>query len=208
MIIYRVDTSAITGVNDSLCCLRVDGLTLHIVTNKGVKPTATSSLRSPAHAESSMHHWFSIVNAYREMVLRGSPTARAHNNMLFPTLDALARPTSGRSVTRANLGERRVRLESGNADGRILLLIRTQSRCRAATHKADQAALLSLPVTVVVQDEGRDIAFIPKVFKPRKYQAVHDVPCPYHPWPEATPIISREDFLCVWGTPTTPSDTP
>ena len=29
MIIYRVGTVAITGVNDSLCCLRVDGLTLH-----------------------------------------------------------------------------------------------------------------------------------------------------------------------------------
>ena len=94
MIIHRVDTSAITGVNDSLCCLQVDGLTLHIVTNKGVKPTATPSLRSPAHAESSIHHRFSIENACREMVLRGSPTAGAHNNMLFPALDALARPAA------------------------------------------------------------------------------------------------------------------
>jgi hypothetical protein len=102
MIIYRVDTSAITGVNDGLCCLRADGPKLHIVTNKGVKPTATPSLHSPAHAESSMHHRFSIVNAYREMVLRGSPTARAHNNMLLPILDALARPTFGRSVTHSH----------------------------------------------------------------------------------------------------------
>jgi hypothetical protein len=39
-------------------------------------------------------------------------------------------------------------------------------------HKADQAALLSPRVTVVVKDKGRDIAFIPKMFKPGKYQAV------------------------------------
>ena len=29
MIIFRADTGAITGVNDSLCCLRVDDPTLH-----------------------------------------------------------------------------------------------------------------------------------------------------------------------------------
>ena len=69
-----------------------------------------------------MRHWFSIVNAYRGMVLRACPAVRAHNDMLFPTLDALARSTSGRSVMHppsysrvANLGEGRVR----NADGRI-----------------------------------------------------------------------------------------
>jgi hypothetical protein len=183
----------------------------NVVTNKGAKLTATPSALASS-AESSMRHRFSIVNAYQEMVLCAFPAARAHSNTLPPTLGALTRPMSGRSVTHSpsysrvvDLGEGRVRHESGNADGRILLLLRTQSTCRAAAHKADQAALLSPPV--VVQDERRDIAFIPEMFKPGKYQAVHDVPCPHNPWPEATPIISREDLPCTWSTPTTPSDT-
>jgi hypothetical protein len=184
--------------------------TPYVVTNKGAKLTAIPSVLASS-AESSMRHRFSIVNAYREMVLHAFPAARAHSNTLFPRLGALMRPTSGRSVTHSssysrvvNLGEGRVHHESGNADGRILLL-RTQSRCRAAAHKADQAALLSPPV--VVQDERCDIVFIPEMFKPGKYQAVHDAPCPHNPWPEATPIISREGFPCTWSTPTTPSDT-
>ena len=152
MIIYRAGTGhRCDNRHERLpICLRVHGPTLHTqmlsqtrVRNSQPPPP----LRSPAHAESSMRRRFSIVNAYRGMVLRAYQAVRAHDNMLFPTLDAPARPTSSRSVTRsrsysrsANLGERMVR--HWKCRWPYLLLLRAQSTCRAAAQEADQAALL------------------------------------------------------------------